>query len=310
MRTELDPKVYTDTYNLMCVYVLYLDKVYSLAWSKALAVQKRKLHRPSGRGATPANKTLSPATHADGLLHLRPPQPLQPTRRLLRPLPLTSHLQQAPPPAEGASDQPCVPNHDPPGPGGCRGHRQTGAPVPGLKQSDFTRSAGRQAATSPSIRAAHRNAPQRAQGPAAAANTPKLPPNTYSNHPAAATADSWTIVLFDLLNTPTADQEYARKQLIEMLRAAPKGQPIALYLLTSRLTMVQGFTDEPDKLLQAAESLRPNRFACADDRSGTPACGRPDRIRQRRIDGERSCRFSVDKPDHDADEPGQAATAS
>ncbi len=44
-----------------------------------------------------------------------------------------------------------------------------------------------------------------------------------------------------------------------MLQAAPKGQPIALYLLTSRLAMVQGFTDEPDKLQQAAENLRPNR---------------------------------------------------
>ena len=57
----------------------------------------------------------------------------------------------------------------------------------------------------------------------AAASTPKLPPNTYSNHPSAATADSWTIVLFDLLNTPTADQEYARKQLIELLRTRTQG---------------------------------------------------------------------------------------
>ena len=40
---------------------------------------------------------------------------------------------------------------------------------------------------------------------------------------------------------------------------APKGQPIALYLLTNRLTMVQGFTDDPEKLLKAAENLKPSR---------------------------------------------------
>ena len=63
------------------------------------------------------------------------------------------------------------------------------------------------------------------QAAAAVASSPKLPPNTYSNHPNDATADSWTIVLFDLLNTPTADQEYARKQLLDMLRAAPRDNP-------------------------------------------------------------------------------------
>ena len=66
-------------------------------------------------------------------------------------------------------------------------------------------------------------------------------------------------MLYDLLNTPTADQEYSRKQLIDLLRTAPKGQPIALYLLTSRLTMLQGFTDDPEKLLKSAESLKPSR---------------------------------------------------
>jgi VWFA-related protein len=91
------------------------------------------------------------------------------------------------------------------------------------------------------------------------ASAPKLPPNTYSNHPNDATADSWTIVLFDLLNTPTSDQEYARKQLIDMLHTVPKGQPVALYLLTSKLQIVQAFTDDPDKLIKSAESLKPNR---------------------------------------------------
>jgi VWFA-related protein len=60
---------------------------------------------------------------------------------------------------------------------------------------------------------------------------------------------------FDVLNTPTTDQEYARKQLLELLRTIPKGRPVALYVLTNRLTMIQGFTDEPERLLKAAEAL-------------------------------------------------------
>jgi VWFA-related protein len=253
MRTALDPKVYNDTYNLMCVYVLYLDKVYSLAWSKALELQKAQAGpAPQEEGATPGNsqsEAKAPTVAMSSTPAANAAPPSTPAAE--------SHLQQAPPQAEGAPTNPVF--------------RTTtrlvqvdvvvtdkqGRPVPGLKQSDFSvLQDGKPqqvrvfephtgAATSP--------------GSSAASNTPKLPPNTYSNHPYAATADSWTIVLFDLLNTPTADQEYSRKQLIEMLRAAPKGQPIALYLLTSRLTMVQGFTDEPDKLLQAAENLRPNR---------------------------------------------------
>jgi len=88
---------------------------------------------------------------------------------------------------------------------------------------------------------------------------PKLPPNVFSNLPTAPTVDSWIIILFDVLNTPTSDQAYARKQLTEMLKTLPKGHPVALYLLTNRLTMIQGFTDDPEKMMAAAESLSPSR---------------------------------------------------
>lgn len=249
MRTELDPKVYAETYNLMCVYVLYLDKVYSLAWSKAVATQTAQAPAaPNGTAAaapaaaTAANTTVAANTAASTA---------SATASATEP-----HLQQSPPPAEGTPTNPVF--------------RTTtrlvqvdvvvtdkqGRPIPGLKQSDFT---VMQDGKPQQIHVFEPHGGPAGAQAAAGSDTPKLPPNTYSNHPAAATADSWTIVLYDLLNTPTSDQEYSRKQLLEMLRTAPKGQPIALYLLTSRLTMVQGFTDEPDKLLKAAENLKPSR---------------------------------------------------
>jgi VWFA-related protein len=254
-RTELDPKVYADTYNLMCVYVLYLDKVYSLAWSKAVATQTAQAASAPKSGDTTTNSSAttaaSPTDAAPGT------STTVAANMATSPAPAPdSHIQQAPPVGEGNPAnavfrtttrlvQVDVVVTD-----------KQGRPIPGLKQSDFT---VMQDGKPQQVRVFEPHGGTTDVQVSAADSTPKLPPNTYSNHPAAATADSWTIVLFDLLNTPTADQEYSRKQLLEMLKTAPKGQPIALYLLTNRLSMVQGFTDDPDKLLKAAENLKPSR---------------------------------------------------
>ncbi len=129
MRTQLDPKVYDETYNLMCVYVLYLDKVYSLAWSKALELQKAQAGpAPQDKGAALGNSqsasaaptATSPST--DTTLAANAAAPSTPTAE--------SHLQQAPPPGGGTAHQPRVPNHHAPGPGRRRGNRQTGTPDP------------------------------------------------------------------------------------------------------------------------------------------------------------------------------------
>jgi len=251
MRTALDPQVYTDTYNLLCVYVLYLDKVFSLARSKQISVQTAQAATPQdGRPAAVAPQSSETTPASTTALAANAAAPTIPAAE--------SHVQQPPPAVEGAPANPVF--------------RTTtrlvqvdvvvtdkqGRPIPGLTQADF---AVLQDGKPQQVRVfePHSASSQAAGSASAIASAPKLPPNTYSNHPNDATADSWTIVLFDLLNTPTADQEFARKQLLDMLRSTPKGQPIALYLLTSKLAMVQGFTDDPDKLMKSAENLRPNR---------------------------------------------------
>ena len=250
-RTALDPAIYSDTYNLLCVYTLYLDKVYSLAQSKVAASQTAK--------ATPA--TPASAGSSSAATQSEPSQPTSTATIAANTAASTtatgdSHVQQPPPAAEGNPANPVF--------------RTTtrlvqvdvvvtdkqGKPVSGLTQADFT---VLQDSKPQQIRVFDPHTGNNNAAASAVASTPKLPPNTYSNHPNDATADSWTIVLFDLLNTPTSDQEYARKQLIDMLHTVPKGQPIALYLLTNKLQMVQAFTDDPDKLIKSAESLKPNR---------------------------------------------------
>jgi VWFA-related protein len=78
----------------------------------------------------------------------------------------------------------------------------------------------------------------------------------FSNVPAQGEhAGAVNIILFDLANTPHEDQVTAYKQLVQFLRALPRGQQVALFALTGRLTMIQNFTGSTDRLIEAANSL-------------------------------------------------------
>ncbi len=128
---------------------------------------------------------------------------------------------------------------------------KSGVPVKGLQASDFSvLQDGKPQKVS--FFDAHQVAPS---APSEAA-TEKLPPNVFSNQPKNATSPSWTIILFDLLSTPAADQMVARKQLINLIHSLPMGHPVALFTLTSQLTLVQGFSSKPDALLRAVRDLR------------------------------------------------------
>jgi len=86
----------------------------------------------------------------------------------------------------------------------------------------------------------------------------KLPPNQYTNYTIVDADRPITLVLMDLLNTQALDQAYARKQMIEFLRALPPGQRVGLFVLGTRLKMIQGFTGDSDTLVAAAKMLRPD----------------------------------------------------
>ncbi len=256
-RDTLDPQVYTDTYNLMCVYLLFLDKAYSIANAKLqtqVAQSKPPQEDVAPVGTSPDSSSRTDAGAATAGLTTSPAG-----TTASESLAMATASKPPLPQAGAASDST---NTNPV-------FRTTtrlvqvdvvvtdkqGRPIPGLKQSDFTvMQDGKK--QNVHVFEAHGGKPED-QPAVAVVAAPKLPPNTYSNHPSDSTADSWTIVLYDLLNTPTTNQEYARTELLKLLHAVPKGRPVALYLLTNRLTMVQGFTDDPDKLLKAADTLKP-----------------------------------------------------
>ncbi len=85
-----------------------------------------------------------------------------------------------------------------------------------------------------------------------------LPPNQYTNFTEQQPNSAVNVVLLDILNTPQQDQQYARKQMIEFLRELPPGQRIALFVLGTKLRMIQGFSGSSDRLVEAAQSILSN----------------------------------------------------
>jgi|GEM_PF-341543 len=92
-----------------------------------------------------------------------------------------------------------------------------------------------------------------------AAPPAKLSPNVFTNHGHAPEPGAVTMVLFDLLNTPSQDQVYARQQLMKFLMTKPKTSQLALCTLSegaSRLRLLQGFTPDETLLLAAAKGKK------------------------------------------------------
>ena len=83
-----------------------------------------------------------------------------------------------------------------------------------------------------------------------------LPPHTYSNAPLYPPATAVNVLLLDGLNTPVDKQTDMRKQMIEYMGKIAPGTSLAVFTLTSRLRMIQGFTTDASQLAKAFESAK------------------------------------------------------
>ena len=84
---------------------------------------------------------------------------------------------------------------------------------------------------------------------------PKMPPGVFTNYNPEPVNGAVNVLLFDVLNTPVTSQTYVRQQLLAYLNSAPPGARIAIFGLTTHLTILQGFTSDP-ALLKAVASSR------------------------------------------------------
>jgi VWFA-related protein len=90
--------------------------------------------------------------------------------------------------------------------------------------------------------------------PSPGAKPPALPPHVFSNIPQYPEASAINVLLLDGLNTPMADQTNARLQMLQFMGTIEPGTPLAIFTLSSRLRLVEGFTTDVSVLTKALKS--------------------------------------------------------
>jgi len=114
----------------------------------------------------------------------------------------------------------------------------------------------------------------------AAGKSIPLPPGAVSNriNTVGQEPAGTTIVLYDTLNTVPEDQSYGREALVKYLGTLQQGDHFALYSLNKTLSVIQDFTDDPDRIRGAARRASPEASVdqTADDLAADLLASAPD----------------------------------
>ncbi len=145
-----------------------------------------------------------------------------------------------------------------------------GAPVTDLKQDDFavTEDGKPQSVRAFSFQGAAANSDvqlartQPAESP--------LPPNMVSNVRRRKSGAPLAVLLLDGINTRLNNQDYAKKQLLEFLKKFPSDQPVAIYLLGTKLRLIQDFTSDPNVLKAVIQNLKDFHSPLMENANGGP----------------------------------------
>jgi len=103
-----------------------------------------------------------------------------------------------------------------------------------------------------------------------AAVDPPLPPNVVTNLRRFARTGPLNVLLLDGLNTRMNNQQYVKTELVEFLKKLPADQPLAVYLLGTRLQLLQDFTSDPAVLKDVLLHLKEFRSPLMDNAAGGP----------------------------------------
>jgi len=113
-----------------------------------------------------------------------------------------------------------------------------------------------------------------------AAARASLPPGTFTNVPPVAPNDAVNLLLMDGLNTPLADQANVHKEMVKYLASLPSNLRIGVFLLSERLRIIQGFTQDSAVLRASIARLaaNPNTSALLQTASTDAAMDAPVNI--------------------------------
>jgi VWFA-related protein len=126
-----------------------------------------------------------------------------------------------------------------------------GHPVTGLKASDFTLTENGRPQP---IRSFDEHSSATNGSAPTNPKLPKLGPDVFTNYTPVPANGALTVVLLDMLNTPFRQQSLVREQLSKFLNSVLPDQRIAIFGLTDRLLLLQGFTSDPEILKKALKS--------------------------------------------------------
>jgi VWFA-related protein len=125
---------------------------------------------------------------------------------------------------------------------------KNGHPVHGLQREDFTLTESKQPQT-----VSHFEEHSTKDSPAAGAELPPMPPGTFTDYTSIPPNGTLNVLLLDTLNTPVADQSYVRSQLQQFVKRAKPGTRLAVFGLSTRLFLLQGFSSDPQILKNVVE---------------------------------------------------------
>ncbi|HEY2113903.1 MAG TPA: VWA domain-containing protein [Candidatus Angelobacter sp.] len=111
--------------------------------------------------------------------------------------------------------------------------------------------------------------PASASSQTSADSNPKLPPGYFSNAPKYKSNGALNVLLLDALNSTLLNQASMRDGMIKLMEKLPADQPIAIYLLGNKLTLVQDFTSDPEVLRKAVASVKRQGSKLLDNAAGT-----------------------------------------
>lgn len=145
--------------------------------------------------------------------------------------------------------------------------------VPGLQKEDFKVVEDGKPQTISFFEPSFASDPAAAKSAAGAA----LPVNTFSNIPPVPANNSVNVLLMDGLNTQLTDQANVHKQMVRYLGNIPPGIRIGVFLLSERLRIIQGFTQDSGLLRSSISKFaaRPNTSALLPTTSSTAALDSP-----------------------------------
>jgi VWFA-related protein len=92
--------------------------------------------------------------------------------------------------------------------------------------------------------------------PTAPVKSPWMPPHIFSNFQPVQLPDSVNVLVLDWLNTQPQDQVYVRSEITKYLQSLPSNTPLAVFVLTSGLHIIQGFTSDLAELQAALNTSK------------------------------------------------------